>query len=128
MSEIDRLIHEPVRLVLVSSLYVVDEADFVYLADRTGFTSGNISSHMTKLETAGYVEVTKTFVGKRPRTAYKLTKAGRQAFEQYRTSVEGLLVRRLADVVVDRGDAGEVAGEVVRDHAVVRLAVLVLAP
>jgi DNA-binding MarR family transcriptional regulator len=91
VSEIDRLIHEPVRLVLVSNLYVVDEADFVYLASRTGFTSGNISSHMTKLETAGYVEVTKTFVGKRPRTSYKLTQGGRDAFEQYRASVEGLL-------------------------------------
>ncbi len=91
MNEIDRLIHEPARLVLVSSLYVVDEADFVYLANRTGFTSGNISSHMTTLETAGYVEVAKTFVGKRPRTTYKLTKTGRNAFKQYRASVEGLL-------------------------------------
>jgi len=91
MSDIDRLIHEPVRLVLVSSLYVVDEADFVYLANRTGFTSGNISSHMTKLESAGYVETTKTFVDKRPRTTYKLTEAGRSAFKQYRASVEGLL-------------------------------------
>jgi predicted ArsR family transcriptional regulator len=91
MSGIDRLIHEPVRLVLVSSLYVVDEADFVYLANRTGFTSGNISSHMTKLEAAGYVAVAKTFVGKRPRTTYKLTKTGRCAFEEYRTSVEGIL-------------------------------------
>ena len=91
MSEIDRLIHEPVRLVLVSSLYVVDEADFVYLANRTGFTTGNISSHMTKLETAGYVHVTKAFVGKRPRTTYKLTDIGRHAFKRYRASVEGLL-------------------------------------
>jgi predicted ArsR family transcriptional regulator len=91
VSEIDRLIHEPARLVLVSSLYVVDEADFVYLANRTGFTSGNISSHMTKLQTAGYVEVTKAFVGNRPRTTYKLTKTGRRAFRQYRASVEGLL-------------------------------------
>ena len=91
MSGIDRLIHEPARLVLVSSLYVVDEADFVYLANRTGFTSGNISSHMTKLEGAGYVAVTKTFAGKRPRTTYQLTEIGRRAFEQYRASVEGLL-------------------------------------
>ena len=91
MSEIDRLIHEPARLVLISNLYVVDEADFVYLSNRTGFTSGNISSHMTKLEEAGYVEVTKTFVAKRPRTTYKLTATGRRAFEQYRSSVEDLL-------------------------------------
>ncbi len=91
MTGIDRLIHEPARLVLVSSLYVVDEADFVYLSNRTGFTSGNISSHMTKLEAAGYVEVAKTFVDKRPRTTYKLTKTGRKAFQQYRENVEGLL-------------------------------------
>ena len=91
MTGIDRLIHEPARLVLVSSLYVVDEADFVYLSDRTGFTSGNISSHMAKLETAGYVQVAKTFVGKRPRTTYRLTRTGRKAFEQYRANVEGLL-------------------------------------
>lgn len=91
MRGINRLIHEPARLVLVSSLYVVDEADFVYLANRTGFTAGNISSHMTKLQTAGYVEMTKTFVAKRPRTTYKLTETGRHAFKQYRTSLEGLL-------------------------------------
>jgi len=91
VSEIDRLIHEPARLVLVSSLYVVDEADFVYLANRTGFTSGNISSHMSKLEAAGYVKMAKAFVDKRPRTTYKLTKAGRRAFEQYRASVEVIL-------------------------------------
>lgn len=95
MTGIDRLIHEPARLILVSSLYVVDEADFVYLANRTGFTSGNISSHMTKLEAAGYVEVSKAFVGKRPRTTYRLNKAGRAAFESYRDSVQGLL--RAAD-------------------------------
>ena len=91
MSGIDRLIHEPARLMLVSSLYVVDEADFVFLADRTGFTSGNISSHMSKLEAAGYVQMAKAFVDKRPRTTYKLTKAGRRAFERYRASVEVIL-------------------------------------
>jgi len=91
VTRIDRLIHEPARLVLVSSLYLVDEADFVFLANRTGFTSGNISSHMTKLEDAGYVEVAKTFVDKRPRTTYKLTKRGRQAFDQYRANLKGLL-------------------------------------
>jgi DNA-binding MarR family transcriptional regulator len=77
--------------MLVSSLYVVDEAVFVFLADRTGFTAGNISSHMSKLEAAGYVQMTKAFVDKRPRTTYKLTKAGRRAFEQYRASVEVIL-------------------------------------
>ena len=91
MTDLDPVIHESARLVLVSSLYVVEEADFVYLANRTQFTSGKISSHMTKLETAGYVDIRKEFVGKRPRTTYRLTDTGRYAFEQYRASIEGLL-------------------------------------
>lgn len=91
MNDLNPVIHESARLVLVSSLYVVEEADFVYLANRTGFTSGKISSHMTKLEAAGYVDVTKEFVNKRPRTTYKLTETGRHAFEQYRDSIESLL-------------------------------------
>ena len=90
MSELDRLIHEPARLALMSSLYVVDEADFVNIAARTGFSAGNVSSHMTKLEAAGYVNVRKEFVDKRPRTTYRLTEAGRLAFEEYRAMVTDL--------------------------------------
>jgi DNA-binding MarR family transcriptional regulator len=88
---LDRLIHEPARLVLVANLAVVDEADFVFLSRQTGFTAGNISSHMTRLEDAGYVELEKGFVGKRPRTVYRLTEEGRGAFERYREDVAGLL-------------------------------------
>lgn len=88
---LDRLIHEPSRLILMSNLAVVDEADFVFLARQTGFTAGNISSHMTRLEAAGYVAVDKTFVGKRPRTVYRLTRAGKTAFESYRLNVAELL-------------------------------------
>lgn len=91
MNDLNPVIHESARLVLVSNLYVVDEADFVYLANRTEFTSGKISSHMAKLEAAGYVDITKEFVGKRPRTTYKLTDTGRHEFEQYKASIEGLL-------------------------------------
>ena len=91
MTDLNPVIHESARLVLVASLYVVEEADFVYLANRTGFSSGKISSHMAKLEAAGYIEITKGFVGKRPRTSYRLTDVGRQAFEQYRASIEDLL-------------------------------------
>ena len=90
-SEFDRLIHEPARLVLLANLYVVDEADFMYLSRQTGLTAGNISSHMTKLEEAGYVEVTKEFVGKRPRTAYRMTRRGREAFDDHRERLAGLL-------------------------------------
>jgi DNA-binding MarR family transcriptional regulator len=89
--ELDRLIHEPARLVLVSNLYVVEEADFVYLSRRTGLTDGNISSHMARLEKAGYVSIDKTIVGKRPRTTYALTAEGRSAYERYRQQVRGLL-------------------------------------
>lgn len=89
--DLDRLIHEPARLVLMSNLSVVDEADFVFLARQTGLTAGNISSHMTRLEHAGYVTVDKSFAGKRPRTVYKLTKTGRAAFERYRRHVARLI-------------------------------------
>lgn len=88
---IDRLIHEPARLTLVANLYVVDSADFTYLSRRTGLTDGNISSHMTRLEDADYVSVTKTFEGKRPRTTYKLTTTGRKAFDKYRNHLTGIL-------------------------------------
>lgn len=90
-SDLDRLIHEPARLVLMANLYVVDEADFVYLSRQTGLTAGNISSHMTRLETAGYVVIDKSFVDKRPRTVYALTGAGRTAYEVYRERVAQLL-------------------------------------
>lgn len=89
--DLDRLIHEPARLALISNLFIVDEADFVYLSQRCDLTAGNISSHMSKLEDAGYVEVTKSFVAKRPRTTYRLSPSGRQAFTHYRTQLTQLL-------------------------------------
>lgn len=91
VDDVDRLIHEPARLVLISNLAIVDEADFVFLSKRTGLTAGNISSHMARLEAAGYVKVTKSFVGRRPRTTYSLTATGRSAFDRYRNHVAGLL-------------------------------------
>lgn len=91
LEQFDRLIHEPARLVLMANLYVIDEADFLYLERQTGLTAGNISSHMAKLEDAGYVEITKGFVGKRPRTVYRLTKAGRKAFDSHRERLSSLL-------------------------------------
>lgn len=75
----------------MSNLYVVDQADFVFLSRRTGLTAGNISSHMTRLEAAEYVTIEKTFAGKRPRTTYALTSSGRAAFETYRENVNALL-------------------------------------
>lgn len=88
---IDRLIHEPGRLLLVANLAVVDEADFVYLSRRTGLTSGNISSHTARLVEAGYLEMVKGYSGNRPHTTYRLTEAGRAAFESYRAAIGTLL-------------------------------------
>jgi DNA-binding MarR family transcriptional regulator len=82
--ELDRLIHEPARLAIMANLYVVDSADFVFLLSRTGLTNGNLSSHMSRLSGAGYVEEKKEFVDRKPRTMYRLTKAGRKAFDEYR--------------------------------------------
>ena len=89
--ELDRLIHEPARLLLMANLAIVDEADFVYLSARTRLTAGNISSHMSRLEAAGYVRVEKSFAGRKPRTTYALTETGRSAFARYRQQVDGLL-------------------------------------
>ena len=89
--EIDKLIHEPARLLMMAHLYVVEKADFTYLMRQTGLTWGNLSSHMSKLEEAGYIEVTKTFQDKRPNTMLALTKQGRTAFKEYRQIMLGML-------------------------------------
>lgn len=91
MKEIDRLIHEPARLLIMAHLYVVEGADFLYLMNQTGLTFGNLSSHMSRLEEAGYIEVEKAFVDKRPNTRLRLTDAGRRAFENYRENMRRLL-------------------------------------
>lgn len=86
--EIDKLIHEPARLKIMAQLYVVDEADFIFLMRHTGLTWGNLSSHMSKLEAAEYIEVQKEFHDKKPRTILKLTSKGRDAFEKYRSAID----------------------------------------
>ena len=86
--EIDKLIHEPARLKIMAQLYVVEEADFIFLMRQTGLTWGNLSSHMTKLEDAEYIEVRKEFLEKKPRTILKLTLKGRDAFKKYRSALD----------------------------------------
>jgi DNA-binding MarR family transcriptional regulator len=88
---IDKLVHEPARLLLLACLYVVDAADFVFLLRQTGLTAGNVSSHVSKLEEAGYVNVEKGFVGKRPQTILRLTEQGRAAVRSYRDTMNQLL-------------------------------------
>ena len=91
LSDIDRLIHEPARLMILSLLYVVDSADFIFLMRQTGLTWGNLSSHISKLEGAGYVEVEKEFKGKKPHTMLHLTEDGRVAFREYRGRMKQVL-------------------------------------
>ncbi len=90
-AEIDRVIHEPARLMIMAHLYVVDEADFVYLAEKTRLTHGNINTHMARLQEGGYVTVEKMFVANRPRTVYRMTNEGRVALQNYRKQVGNLL-------------------------------------
>jgi len=89
--EIDRLIHEPARLKIMAQLYVVDEADFIFLMRQTGLTWGNLSSHMSKLEEAEYIEVRKEFLDKKPHTIMKLTKKGRESFQKYLDALDQVL-------------------------------------
>jgi DNA-binding HxlR family transcriptional regulator len=91
IAEIDRVIHEPGRLMIVALLYAVDKADFLYLQHETEMNKGTLSSHLSRLEEAGYVEVVKTYRGKIPQTLLHLTEAGRKAFDQYRRKLKGAL-------------------------------------
>jgi len=86
--EIDKIIHEPARLTIIAYLYVVDSADALFLQRQTGLTWGNLSSHLSKLEAAGYIKVTKEFLGKKPHTALQLTREGRAAFKKYRQDMK----------------------------------------
>jgi DNA-binding MarR family transcriptional regulator len=91
LTEINRIIHEPARLLILAYLYVVESADFLFLERQTGLTAGNLSSHLSKLEEAGYVEVNKEFVDKIPRTLLSLTNKGRKAFRVYRRNIKQIL-------------------------------------
>ncbi len=86
--DLDRTIHEPARLMLMVVLAAVEEADFLYLLNITKLTKGNLSSHLAKLEEAGYVVIEKTFVGKTPRTVCRVTAAGQQALDAYREQMQ----------------------------------------
>ena len=89
--ELDRLIHERMRLAIVSILAVRDTLSFNELKQLLGTTDGNLSVHARKLEDAGYVTCEKSFEGRTPRTDYRLTDAGRKALERYLSHMEALI-------------------------------------
>jgi DNA-binding MarR family transcriptional regulator len=91
LSDIDRLIHEPARLMIVAILSAVESADFLYLKREAGLTKGNLSSHLAKLEEAKYVQIQKTYKGKIPLTICSLTEEGCRAFEEYREQIKQLV-------------------------------------
>lgn len=91
MDEVDRVVHEPARLMIMALLSGAEEADFLFLLRETGLTKGNLSNHLAKLEEAGYVEIEKTFRGKIPLTLARLTPKGRSTLQIYRKTMNGLL-------------------------------------
>jgi DNA-binding transcriptional ArsR family regulator len=91
VDDVDRIIHEPARLMIAALLSGAKEADFLFLLRETGLTKGNLSSHLAKLEDAAYVEIEKTFRGKIPLTLVRLTSKGRAALQSYRKRMNGLL-------------------------------------
>jgi DNA-binding MarR family transcriptional regulator len=83
LTDVDRVIHEPARLRIMTILSGARIADFTFLLNVLGLTKGNLSSHMDKLQAAGYVDVEKSFQGKVPHTGYRLTPSGKKALAQY---------------------------------------------
>jgi DNA-binding transcriptional ArsR family regulator len=91
LAEIDQVIHAPARLMVLTYLYVIESADYVFLMHLTGLTWGNLSTHLTKLEEAGYITAEKEFRGKKPHTTLRLTDQGRLAFRDYKQSMQQVL-------------------------------------
>ncbi|QQE13519.1 transcriptional regulator [Planctomycetota bacterium] len=94
MHELDKVIHQPARLKIMAMLNVLPgdaDVDFVYVRDELKMTDGNLGSHLTKLEDAGYVRIKKVFEGKKPRTYLKLTGKGRDRFMDHVAALKNIL-------------------------------------
>ncbi len=91
LTSVDKLIHEPARLAVITILDAVESADFLYLQRAAGLTKGNLSVHLQKLEQAGLIEIQKTFQGKIPRTLCRLTMKGKENFKVYKEQMKGIL-------------------------------------
>lgn len=89
--DIDQVIHASARLMVLVHLYVIESVDYVFLKNQTGLSWGNLSTHLNKLEEAGYVTIKKGYKGKKPQTMIHLTKRGRAAFKDYKQSMQQVL-------------------------------------
>jgi DNA-binding MarR family transcriptional regulator len=94
---LDPVIHTPARLQIVSLLATATEAEFAFVRDSLDMSDSVVSKHAAALERAGYIEIRKGYVGKRPRTWFKLTKDGRRAFDEYVTNLQQIVGRPLAE-------------------------------
>ena len=90
-AELDPLLHERGRLAIVSALAAVEGLTFTELRDTLEMTDGNLSVHLQKLEEKGYVAISKQFVGRKPQTTCKLTRAGQKAFTRYLDHLEAIV-------------------------------------
>ena len=91
LADIDQVIHAPARLMVLTYLYVVENADYIFLKNLTGLTWGNLATHLGKLEESGYIDIQKEFKGKKPHTIIHLTERGRTAFQAYKQSMQQVL-------------------------------------
>ncbi len=91
LKELNPIIHSQLRLAIMTLLVSVEEADFSYLKEQTNATSGNISVQLDKLRNAGYIKITKEFVGKKTRTSCRLTDEGRLALDEYVKTLKSYL-------------------------------------
>ena len=88
---IDRVIHEPARLMILAYLSAVESADFIFLLNQARLTQGNLSFHLSKLEEADYVDIEKKFIGKRPHTMLSINNKGQKALKEYLKDMKGLI-------------------------------------
>ncbi len=94
MADLNEIIHQPVRLRIMAALVTVEDEtqlDFTYLRNLLDVTDGNLGAHLRKLEEAGYVELSKTFVARKPRTYASATTRGRRAFEDHVAALEAIM-------------------------------------
>ncbi len=97
IENLDQAIHAPSRLMILAYLAAVESADFTFLLNRTGLTRGNLSTHLSRLEEAGYIHVKKEFVDRIPRTLYRLTAAGKKAIQEYRDNMRHVIDELLGE-------------------------------
>ena len=94
ISKLDPVVHAPIRLAILSVLVTIKSAGFSYLKETIGTTDGNLSTHLSKLESSGYISIDKKFVGKKPQTICSITEAGRIALSNHLEQLENIVARQ----------------------------------